>query len=106
MPFSARFLSSDPLGFANGANRFVYVNNNPVLFTDPKGLKFPVLNPVSIFFRFLLTPTSIGNEIKPGQEFPEIVFPEPDKPDTDNQDQQHEDESADESSDPCDKDEN
>ena len=37
-PTTGRFTSEDPLGFVDGANRVVYVGNNPINFTDPHGL--------------------------------------------------------------------
>lgn len=37
-PTTGRFLSEDPVGFAASTNHYVYVQNNPVLFTDPTGL--------------------------------------------------------------------
>ncbi|WP_157265667.1 RHS repeat-associated core domain-containing protein, partial [Thiobacillus thioparus] len=33
-----RFISRDPAGMPDGVNRYAYVNNNPVNFTDPSGL--------------------------------------------------------------------
>jgi RHS repeat-associated protein len=33
----ARFLSSDPIGLAGGANRYLYVQNRPVVANDPTG---------------------------------------------------------------------
>ena len=36
-PNTGRFTSEDPLGFIDGANRYVYCANNPVNFTDPFG---------------------------------------------------------------------
>ncbi|MBI2526324.1 MAG: RHS repeat protein [Candidatus Rokubacteria bacterium] len=38
-PQLGRFISEDPLGFAGGGpNRYAYVRNNPLRFTDPLGL--------------------------------------------------------------------
>ena len=37
-PRHGRFLSSDPIGFAGGANRFGYCRNNPLRWLDPYGL--------------------------------------------------------------------
>ena len=36
-PATGRFTSEDPLGFVDGANRYGYVVNNPVMFVDPDG---------------------------------------------------------------------
>jgi RHS repeat-associated protein len=36
-PNTGRFTSEDPLGFVDGANVYVYVNNDPVDFGDPTG---------------------------------------------------------------------
>uniref|UniRef100_UPI001B7F8F4B RHS repeat-associated core domain-containing protein n=1 Tax=Thiobacillus thioparus TaxID=931 RepID=UPI001B7F8F4B len=38
-PAIGRFISRDPAGMPDGVNRYAYVNNNPVNFTDPMGLK-------------------------------------------------------------------
>jgi len=37
-PKEGRFISEDPIGFKGGPNRFTYVSNNPVNWTDPFGL--------------------------------------------------------------------
>ena len=37
-PTTGRFTSEDPLGFVDGANRYLYCANNPVNHSDPTGL--------------------------------------------------------------------
>jgi RHS repeat-associated protein len=37
-PFVGRWLTPDPLGFADGPNLYAYVNNNPLIYVDPYGL--------------------------------------------------------------------
>ena len=39
MPAFGRFASEDPLDYRGGANLYLYVNNNPISFSDPYGLK-------------------------------------------------------------------
>ncbi|HRD56232.1 MAG TPA: RHS repeat-associated core domain-containing protein [Parachlamydiaceae bacterium] len=37
-PFTGRWLTPDPLGFADGPNLYAYVHNNPLIYVDPYGL--------------------------------------------------------------------
>jgi RHS repeat-associated protein len=37
-PSVGRFTARDPVGYLDGINRYAYVGNNPVNFTDPNGL--------------------------------------------------------------------
>jgi RHS repeat-associated protein len=37
-PAIGRFISEDPIGFAGGINKYAYVDNDPVDYTDPLGL--------------------------------------------------------------------
>jgi RHS repeat-associated protein len=39
-PALGRFTSKDPIGFNGGMNLYRYADNNPLLFTDPFGLKW------------------------------------------------------------------
>ena len=39
-PCTGRWLTPDPLGFADGPNLYAYVQNNPLIYVDPYGLWF------------------------------------------------------------------
>ena len=71
-PAIARFTQRDPSGMKGGLNRYAYVNNSPVMLTDPWGLK--AASPLSMMLAdagknyFSNTLTDIGNAITSGYQ--------------------------------------
>jgi len=57
-PDLGRYITSDPLGLAAGINTYIYVNGNPINYTDPQGLC-----PWCVFGGFVGVYASIGSQL-------------------------------------------
>ncbi len=54
-PSTGRWISPDPLGFADGPNLYAYVHNNPLAYVDPTGL---MCAPLMFSFEHQIQPLS------------------------------------------------
>jgi RHS repeat-associated protein len=59
-PGLGRFLQTDPVGYQDDLNWYVYVGNNPVNFTDPTGLGSVKTGGLSSAQAFAYTPGTVG----------------------------------------------
>jgi RHS repeat-associated protein len=70
-PWLGRWVSCDPAGLVDGSDLYRYAKNNPVRYSDPKGLDPPDANPPARFggslgdFRLRLDPTFMPGSTPP-----------------------------------------
>lgn len=60
-PQQGRFVSEDPIGFANGLNLYAYVNSSPAKFRDPSGEDLQVYSEKNRIHRFVVVNTLEGD---------------------------------------------
>jgi RHS repeat-associated protein len=75
-----RFMQTDPVGYADGINWYLYCRNNPLAYLDPYGLLVDIPQPGDLDYPFSAAP-------RPGDlDYPFSAVPRPDSPSVPNND--------------------